>query len=105
MRSEVFPGSHHGACYNVGTAVFYCPRGASTAPAAAFCAVCLVRAPCLEYALRHEKYGFWGGTGERTRRRIRRDRGITVRQKGGRKETFDELSQGRTGPECEATGT
>lgn len=37
------------------------------------CGVCPVQEPCLEEALANEeKYGVWGGTSERERRRLRR---------------------------------
>jgi WhiB family redox-sensing transcriptional regulator len=35
------------------------------------CAVCLVRAQCMDYALRHNEVGIWGGTTERERKRIK----------------------------------
>ncbi len=38
------------------------------------CATCPVKNPCLEYALAHQEHGIWGGTGERERARIRRQR-------------------------------
>lgn len=54
---------------------FYPGRGESTDAARAVCAVCPVRAECLEYALRiGERYGIWGGTSERERRVLRRER-------------------------------
>jgi WhiB family redox-sensing transcriptional regulator len=41
----------------------------------AVCAVCPVRQACLEHALAHrEREGVWGGTTERERRRIVRQR-------------------------------
>jgi WhiB family transcriptional regulator, redox-sensing transcriptional regulator len=39
------------------------------------CRTCPVQPECLEYALtHHEKFGVWGGTSERERRKIRRAR-------------------------------
>lgn len=53
--------------------IFFPSRGAPTAPAKAICAVCEVRAECLDWAIEHsEKYGIWGGLSERERRHIRR---------------------------------
>lgn len=40
------------------------------------CHACPCQEPCLEWALRHEPFGWWGGTTERERRRIRQKRGI-----------------------------
>lgn len=39
---------------------------------------CPVRDECREWALHHELFGCWGGTSERQRRMIRRDRNIIV---------------------------
>ena len=38
----------------------------------ALCAGCPVAQQCLEYALVYKDYGYWGGTTERERQRIRR---------------------------------
>jgi WhiB family transcriptional regulator, redox-sensing transcriptional regulator len=35
------------------------------------CAVCLVQAQCMDYALRHDEVGIWGGTTERERKKIK----------------------------------
>ncbi len=41
--------------------------------AKAVCRTCVVRSPCLEYALATKQVdGIWGGTTERERRRLRR---------------------------------
>lgn len=42
--------------------------------AIAICDDCPVQRDCLEYAIDHEEHGVWGGTSERERRRIRRQR-------------------------------
>jgi WhiB family redox-sensing transcriptional regulator len=60
------------ACKGTDTELFYPEVGASIAPAKAVCASCLVRNMCLDFALSHnEKFGVWGGTSERQRRRLR----------------------------------
>ncbi len=62
-------------CLGVDPDLFFPERGASTREAKSICAACLVQADCLEYALDHgEKFGIWGGTSERERRRLRRAR-------------------------------
>lgn len=62
-------------CLGVDPDLFFPERGASTAEAKAVCAGCVVREQCLEYALANgEKFGIWGGTSERERRVIRRER-------------------------------
>lgn len=61
-----------GACRHLPADLFHPERGESTKDAKAVCAACTVRIPCLEWALaNHEKFGIWGGTSERERRRIR----------------------------------
>ena len=62
-----------GACRGLDPALFFPERGDSTAAAKATCASCPVRAQCLDYGL-YERFGIWGGKGERERRRIRHER-------------------------------
>lgn len=63
-----------GACVGCDPDLFYPERGASTKQAKAVCRGCPVRERCLQYALDGvEKFGIWGGTSERERRRMRRD--------------------------------
>jgi WhiB family transcriptional regulator, redox-sensing transcriptional regulator len=42
------------------------------------CANCKVREECLDYALQFEDYGFWAGTTELERRKLRKARGIVL---------------------------
>ncbi|MDE0803430.1 MAG: WhiB family transcriptional regulator [Acidimicrobiales bacterium] len=68
-----------GSCRGVDPDVFFPDRGESLAPAQAICAECIVSDECLEYALANgERFGVWGGTSERERRRIRRARRIAA---------------------------
>jgi WhiB family redox-sensing transcriptional regulator len=65
------------ACRGLEVEVFYpaTEDEADAAEAKAVCAVCPVRQACLEHALAHrEREGVWGGTTERERRRIVRQR-------------------------------
>lgn len=63
------------ACAGMDPDVFFPERGGSQQPAKAMCAVCPVRAECLEYALTFKiKHGTWGGMSERERRGLRRQR-------------------------------
>jgi WhiB family redox-sensing transcriptional regulator len=58
---------------------YFPERGASTREAKAICTRCLVRAECLDFALRiGTKHGVWGGLSERERRRIRRERALAA---------------------------
>lgn len=68
-----------GACRGVDPDVFFPDQGQSLEPARRICADCAVRDECLEYALdNRERFGVWGGTSERERRRLRRDRRETA---------------------------
>ncbi len=60
------------ACKGMDAEWFFTERGQSTAPAKAVCAGCPVREACLAYALAAgEKWGIWGMTSERERKRMR----------------------------------
>ena len=64
------------ACRGIDTAIFY-PETEDDegVEAKAVCALCPVHQACLEHALAHrEREGIWGGTTERERRRIVRQR-------------------------------
>jgi hypothetical protein len=43
-----------------------------------FCSNCNIQVECMEYAIKHEKYGFWGGTTPYERRTIRNKRKIRL---------------------------
>ncbi len=54
---------------------FFPALGESTLEAKAICAVCTVREPCLEFALRTKvSSGVWGGLSARERRRLQHKR-------------------------------
>jgi WhiB family redox-sensing transcriptional regulator len=62
-------------CTEVDPEIFFPERGGSSRAARAVCADCKVRLECLEYALNNkEQFGIWGGTSERERRRLRKER-------------------------------
>lgn len=62
------------ACRGADPDLFHPQRGEDVEPAKAFCRECPVRADCLRHALVNcERYGVWGGTSERDRRRMRRE--------------------------------
>lgn len=64
-----------GSCEPTQEDLFFPERGASTREAKEICRLCIVREPCLEYAIENsQKFGIWGGMSERERRRIRRQR-------------------------------
>jgi WhiB family redox-sensing transcriptional regulator len=60
-------------CAEVDPELFFPNKGESSRPAKRICAVCEVRAECLQDALdRGEQFGVWGGTSERERRVLAR---------------------------------
>jgi WhiB family transcriptional regulator, redox-sensing transcriptional regulator len=65
------------ACRGIDVEIFYpaTDEDDEAEPAKVVCAECPVRQACLEHALAHrEREGIWGGTTERERRRILRQR-------------------------------
>jgi len=69
----------HSACRGVDPEVFYPVSDEEAEEAKDICAECVVRQPCLEYALANrERDGVWGGATERERRRIVRQRRKTA---------------------------
>ena len=64
-----------GNCRDHPASTFFPSDGVGVEVARRICATCPVQAPCLEYALRNRvDHGVWGGTSERERRRIARQR-------------------------------
>lgn len=69
------PWRAHAACTPGDHDLFFPERGESLAPARAICNRCPVADQCLTYALDHSiKHGVWGGTSERDRRTLRKNR-------------------------------
>jgi WhiB family transcriptional regulator, redox-sensing transcriptional regulator len=68
----------HALCRDMDTGWFYPARGAPHGEQRRLCRGCPVREACLDFALtHHEKFGVWGGVGERPTRRARA-RGLTA---------------------------
>lgn len=64
-----------GNCQEEPPSLFFPSDGVGVDVARQICATCPVKSPCLEYALRNRiDHGVWGGTSERERRRILRQR-------------------------------
>ena len=64
-----------GKCRDLDPTTFFPNDGIGVQVAQRICADCPVKAPCLEYALANRvDHGVWGGTSERERRRILRQR-------------------------------
>lgn len=47
------------------------PNTASLITAKRICGTCPVREQCLDYGIRHDEWGIWGGLSQRARRRLR----------------------------------
>lgn len=64
-----------GLCADEHPSVFFPSDGVGVEVARKICAQCQMQAQCLEYALRNRiDHGVWGGTSERQRRRILKQR-------------------------------
>jgi WhiB family redox-sensing transcriptional regulator len=64
-----------GRCRDLPPSTFFPSDGVGVEVARRICADCPVKGPCLEYALENRvDHGVWGGTSERERRRIMRQR-------------------------------
>lgn len=74
------PWMQGGACRTAPSRLFFIERGEDATPAKRICAKCGVREQCLAYALDagHDLHGIWGGTSDKERRRLRRDRNQAV---------------------------
>lgn len=68
---ESEPWAGRAACRGADPALFFPGPDDDETIALGICARCPVRQPCLEYALEaRERFGIWGGTTERQRRRL-----------------------------------
>lgn len=62
-----------GLCSQVDPDLWFPEKGGSAREPKRICQDCPVRAQCLEYALEtDQRFGVWGGTSERERRKIKR---------------------------------
>jgi WhiB family transcriptional regulator, redox-sensing transcriptional regulator len=67
-----------GKCKDLDPTIFFPNDWVGVQVAQRICADCPVKSPCLEYALANRvDHGVWGGTSERERRRILRQRRLS----------------------------
>ena len=67
------------SCREAPAGMFFPSDGVGVDVARRVCAGCPVKAECLEYALEYRiEHGVWGGCSERERRRILRQRRLTL---------------------------
>lgn len=72
-----------GSCKGLPATMFFPGQGESVVEAQAVCAACAVAIECAEYALAsNQRFGIWGGTTERERRRLRAERRAAVARAG-----------------------
>lgn len=69
-------------CVGIDVNMFFTQEGSSTFEEENFlkrtCDACPVKSECLDYALNHAVLGWWGGTSEAKRRRLRKQLKITA---------------------------
>lgn len=79
-----FPDLTRGMCREVGVDLFFPDEGRSGIELYSFarkiCAGCSVKNACLEWAIKHEDHGMWGGTTPVDRRNIRRKRNMIIQE-------------------------
>jgi WhiB family transcriptional regulator, redox-sensing transcriptional regulator len=61
-----------GPCTGEHPEIFFPSHGDPGTRARRICAICAVRADCLEYATRADEYGIWGGLNQSQRQSLRR---------------------------------
>ncbi len=73
LQADERPWAAYGACRTADPDLFFPATEMEAAHALRICATCPVQEECLDYALMaRERYGIWGGTTERERRRLLR---------------------------------
>ena len=77
-RSRMFPYLDEASCRGYDPDMFYAESGASIMKAKQLCGTCSVRERCLEWAIKREEFGVWGGTTARERAALRRERGLRL---------------------------
>jgi WhiB family redox-sensing transcriptional regulator len=72
-ETEQRPWVLDSACRGLDSAMFFPGQDGDAEPALLVCSGCAVRDECLDFAVEtRQRYGIWGGTTERQRRRIMR---------------------------------
>jgi WhiB family redox-sensing transcriptional regulator len=69
-----------GACRDYPEVDFFTDVRAAIAHAKSICCRCPVRGECLDFAVRHDEIGVWGGTTRRERRRLEGARRLEQRR-------------------------
>lgn len=75
------PWQEQAACLGMDPDIFFPKQGESTQEAKAVCRRCPVKEECLELCLsREEKGGIWGGTSQKERKPMRKERARIARE-------------------------
>lgn len=77
-RARMFPFLDDAECRGEDPDLFYAESGTAITRAKQLCSTCLVRDRCLEWAIKREEFGVWGGTTARERAAMRRERGLRL---------------------------
>jgi WhiB family redox-sensing transcriptional regulator len=77
VNLQELPWLPHAECRNHPHVDFFPMSHGGAMKAKAVCRVCPVRVECLTWALEHEFYGVWGGTSEKQRRTLRREKRVS----------------------------
>ena len=77
-RARMFPYLEEASCRGLDPELFYAESGAAIMRAKTLCSQCPVREKCLEWAIKREEFGVWGGTTARERASLRRERGLRL---------------------------
>ena len=82
FRATDLPDFSAANCQGVNTDLFYPADGEGTPNELRIirriCAACPIQPECLDWALKHEVHGIWGGMSPKQRRAVRRQRGIRL---------------------------
>ncbi len=78
----MYPFLENAACRGLDPELFYAEGAAAIARAKTLCGSCRVQRECLDWAVRREEFGVWGGTTARERSAMRRERGVRLMPAG-----------------------
>ncbi|MEI7632585.1 MAG: WhiB family transcriptional regulator [bacterium] len=76
VKQPVKNWQQYAECSGLDTSLFFDSNKKGEQDAKLVCGQCAVRQACLEYAIENLEYGVWGGTTERERGRMKRNRRI-----------------------------
>jgi WhiB family redox-sensing transcriptional regulator len=81
-RSELnMSWASEGNCRGLPVDLFFLSRGSPISPTVKeACGTCPVQEQCLQHAIQYERYGIWAGTNEDQRQKLRRSKGIKLKE-------------------------